>query len=213
MTENEPMDVFDVMYHCRAMRRLDTREVPEALLRKLVKAGNQAPSGSNMQVARWIVVRDPAVKRALADLNRRGVEGYVGLRLENLDALGHQSSEKQRRMLDAVMWQMQHMHELPALIVACAAFEERVTKKLIPNAAGSVWPGVQNLLLAARALGLGAAPTTLALGKQEAVAEALQLPETMAAYCLIPVGYPLGKFGPVTRKPLDEVMRFDRWSA
>ena len=213
MTENEPMDIFDVMYHCRAMRRLDTREVPEALLRKLVEAGNQAPSGSNMQVARWIVVRDPAVKRALADLNRRGVEGYVGLRLENLDALGHQSSEKQRRMLDAVMWQMQHMHELPALIVACAAFEERVTKKLIPSAAGSVWPGVQNVLLSARALGLGAAPTTLALGKQEAVAEALQLPETMAAYCLIPVGYPLGKFGPVTRKPLDEVMRFDRWSA
>lgn len=212
MSESDEMGIFDVMYHCRAMRRLDTREVPEELLRKLVDAAHQAPSGSNNQPARWIIVRDAGVKRALADLNRRGVEGYVGLRLENLDELGHQSSAKRKRMIDAVMWQMQHMHELPALIVACAEFEEPATAKLIPTAAGSVWPGVQNLLLAARALGLGAAPTTLALGKRSAVAEALQLPETMAAYCLIPVGYPLGNFGPVTRRPLDEVLRFDRWS-
>jgi len=66
-------------------------------------------------------------------------------------------------------------------------------------------------LLAARALGLGAAPTTLALQDQEAVADVLGLPETMAAFCLIPVGYPLGKFGPVTRKPLSEIMKFDQW--
>ena len=76
---------------------------------------------------------------------------------------------------------------------------------------GSIWPGIQNLLLAARALGLGATPTTLALGDRQAVAEVLNLPETMGAFCLIPVGYPLGKFGPVTRRPIEEVTRFDRW--
>jgi len=58
---------------------------------------------------------------------------------------------------------------------------------------------------------LGATPTTLALGDRQAVAEALNLPDTMAAYCLIPVGYPLGKFGSVTRKPVEEVMRWDQW--
>ena len=60
--------------------------------------------------------------------------------------------------------------------------------------------------------GLGAAPTTLALLDQDAVREVLNLPDNFAAMCLIPVGYPLGKFGPVPRKPVDEIMRFDRWS-
>ena len=72
-TQNQ-MGVFDTMYNCRAMRKLDTREVPEALLRELISAANQAPSGSNTQAARWIVVRDPEVKQRLADLNRAGVE-------------------------------------------------------------------------------------------------------------------------------------------
>ena len=71
---------------------------------------------------------------------------------------------------------------------------------------------IQNLLLAARALGLGAAPTTLGLTDPDAVAKVLNLPSNMAAYCLIPVGYPLGNFGPVTRKPVSEIMRFDQWS-
>ena len=77
---------------------------------------------------------------------------------------------------------------------------------------GSIWPGVQNLLLAARALGLGATPTTLALGDHQAISEVLSLPDTMAAYCLIPVGYPLGRFGPVSRKPVEEIMRWNQWS-
>ena len=213
MTEmTDQMGVFDVIYHCRAMRRLDTREVPEELLRKLVDAGNQAPTGSNMQGVRWVIARDAAVKRQLADLNRRGVEAYIGPRLDDLEEVPHQSPAKRRRMLDAVLWQMEHMHELPALIVACHDFGEPATPQRVAAGGASIWPAVQNVLLAARALGLGAAPTTLALTDPAAVAAALRLPETMAAYCLIPVGYPLGRFGPVTRLPLDEVLRFDRWS-
>ena len=68
------MDIFDVIYNCRAMRRLDTKPVPTELLVKLVDAANQAASGSNMQRARWIVVTDTGVKKKLADLNRQGVE-------------------------------------------------------------------------------------------------------------------------------------------
>jgi nitroreductase len=208
----DEMGIFEVMYNCRAMRRLDTREVPEELLVKLVDAANQAPSGSNMQNARWIVVRDPEVKQQLADLNRAGVDAYVGPQSERPGSLPHQSEAKRKRMLGAVLWQRDHMHEIPALIIACMDFGQKVDAATAARGGGSIWPGIQNLLLAARALGLGAAPTTLALGDREAVAGALNLPDTMAAYCLIPVGYPLGKFGPVTRKPVEEIMRFDRWS-
>ena len=209
---SETMSIFDVMYNCRAMRRLDSREVPEELLVKLIDAANQAPSGSNMQNARWIVVRDPAVRQQLADLNRRGVEGYLGAQIQDPGSLPHQSGAKRKRMVDSVVWQMEHMHEIPALIIACMEFGQKVTSPMAAGGGGSLWPGVQNLLLAARALGLGAAPTTLALTDPKAVVEVLHLPETMAAICLIPVGWPLGKFGPVTRKPVAEIMRFDGWS-
>ncbi len=207
----DEIGLFDALYHCRAMRRLDTREVPEELLVKLVDAANQAPSGSNMQNSRWIVVRDPGVKQKLADLNRKGVEAYLGPQIENPGSLPHQPEAKRKRMLDSVLWQMEHMHEIPALIIACMEFGQKVTPAMAGSGSGSIWPGIQNLLLAARGLGLGAAPTTLGLTDPAAVAETLKLPETMAAYCLIPVGYPLGRFGPVTRKPIGEVMRFDTW--
>ena len=208
----EEMGIFDVMFNCRAMRRLDQREVPEELLVKLVEAANQAPSGSNMQNGRWIIVRDKEVRQQLADMNRQAVEAYLAPLVDNPGSLPHQSEVKRKRMVDAVVWQKEHMHEVPALIIACMDFGQKVTSDMAARGGGSIWPGVQNLLLAARALGLGAAPTTLALGNHKAVSEVLNLPESMAAYCLIPVGYPLGKFGPVTRKPLDEILKFDRWA-
>lgn len=200
------MPLSEAIYNCRAMRKLGFREVPEALLIKLIDAANQAPSGSNAQRARWVVVRDAEQKRKLAELNRQFAEPYIRPSLEN------PASDAQARMLKAVVWQMEHMHEIPALIVACLDYGERVDGLGIYRQAGSVWPGIQNLLLTARSLGLGAAPTTLALRDQDAVREVLNLPETFAALCLIPVGYPSGKFGPVRRKPVEEIMRFDRWS-
>ncbi len=195
----------DAIYNCRAMRRLKTDEVPEDLLLQLIDAANQAPSGSNSQRARWIVVRDAEVKQQLAAQNRLHAEPYIAPNLKN------PSSPQQKRMLDAVVWQMDHMHEIPALIVACFDYLQAVSGVEIYRQAGSVWPGIQNLLLTARALGLGAAPTTLALRDQDAVRKILKLPETFAALCLIPVGYPLGKFGPVSRRPVAEIMRFDAW--
>lgn len=203
---SDEFSLHDAIHNCRAMRRLKSDEVPEELLIQLVDAANQAPSGSNSQKARWVVVRDAAVKKQLADLNRLHAEPYIQPNLENPE------SEKQKRMLDAVVWQMAHMHEIPALIVACFDYPEKVEGLGVYRSAGSVWPGIQNLLLTARALGLGAAPTTLALRDQDAVRAALKLPETFAALCLIPVGYPMGRFGPVSRKPVSEIMRFDHWS-
>ena len=202
---SEQMSLNEAIYNCRAMRRLESREIPEADLIQLIDAANQAPSGSNTQNARWVVVRDASQKQKLADLNRKHAEPYIAPQRAS------PPNEKHKRLLDAVVWQMDHMHEIPALIVACFDYPEKVEGLGVYRSAGSVWPGIQNLLLAARSLGLGAAPTTLALRDQDAVREVLNLPETFAALCLIPVGYPKGKFGPVSRKPVADVMRFDRW--
>lgn len=205
------LGLFEVMYTCRAMRRLKPDPVPRELLLELIDAANQAPSGSNMQSARWIIVLDPAQRAKLAELNRKGVEAYISPQANQPTALPHQSAQKRQRMLDAVLWQKDHMHEIPALIVACYDFGVKVTPAEAARAAGSVWPGVQNLLLAARALGLGAAPTTLGLIDRAAVAEALGLPESAAAFCLIPVGWPMGNFGPLTRLPAEQTVKWDRW--
>ena len=74
------MGIFETIYNCRAMRKLDSREVPQEDLEKLISAANQAPSGSNNQIARWIIVRDLEVKTKLAELNRAGAVSYTHLR-------------------------------------------------------------------------------------------------------------------------------------
>lgn len=208
--EREP-GIFEVMYTCRAMRRIKPDPVPEELLIKLIDAANQAPSGSNLQNARWIIVRDRAQKERLAELNRKAVERYVsGQRVAELP---HQSREKRERMLKAVLWQAEHMAEIPALIIACLEFASPPPDTFAAGASagGSIWPGVQNLLLAARALGLGATPTTLVFMDRPAAKAVLNLPENVEPFCMIPVGWPMGRFGPVTRRPVQEIIHWDRW--
>jgi nitroreductase len=196
------------------MRRLKADPVPEGVLVRLIDAANQAPSGSNAQNTRWIVVRDPAQKAQLAALNRVSATWYLKQQRKQLDGVSHQSAEKRARMMEAVEWQMEHMHEVPAIVIACVDLPGGRADNFLAGAlaGSSVWPGVQNLLLAARALGLGATLTTLGLMDREKVKAVLTLPEAMEAFCLIPVGYPMGRFGAVARKPVAEVMRWDRWT-
>jgi nitroreductase len=211
---SDEMGIFEVMYNCRAMRRIKPDAVPEETLVKLIDAANQAASGSNAQNGRWIVVRDRAQKEKLGELNRKVFELYTAPTGGRTAALPHQSEEKRARMLEAVRWQAEHFADIPALVIACLQVTLPVRDSFSAGAGsgGSIWPGVQNLLLAARALGLAATPTTFAIADRNAAREVLGLPEDIQPFCLIPVGYPIGKFGPVTRKPVGEIMRWDRWS-
>lgn len=204
--------LFEIMYSCRAMRRLSGEPVPEDTLRGLIEAAEQAASGGNQQRRRWIIVRDAAQKEALARINAEVSEELVETRIADGESLAHHDADRRGRMLKSVLWLARHMQEIHALVVPCHAFDAAPTAAERAAAQSSVFPAVQNLLLAARAQNLGAVLTTYALRRQEAVRAILQLPENIAAYALIPVGWPLGKFGPVTRLPVDEVLRFDRWS-
>ncbi len=210
----EEMGIFEVMYNCRAMRRIKPDPVPEALLVRLIDAANQAPSGSNAQNGRWLVVRDRAQRERLAELNMKVFRSYAAPGGARPASLPHQSAEGRQRQLEAVRWQAEHFAEIPVHIIASLqmAAPGRDSFAAGAGAGGSIWPGVQNLLLAARALGLAATPTTFALADRPEVKSVLGLPENIEPFCLIPVGYPLGKFGPVTRQPVNEVMRWDRWS-
>jgi len=205
-------DVLDLMHHCRAMRRLLPNPVPEDVLLRLVDAANQAPSGSNAQPAGWIVVRDEQQRRRIAELNLSAVRAYLEMRATR-PVLSHQDSGRQERIGAAVRWQAEHLQELPALIFACIELPPARVDGFLAGlgAGGSIWPGVQNLLLAARALGLGATPTTIVFRDRGAVKAVLNMPENVEPVCMIPIGYPRGHFGPVTRRPVAEIMRWDRW--
>ena len=207
--------IFEIIYSTRAMRRLKTDPVPEGLLRRLIDAANQAPSGSNAQNQRWIIVHETGQKQKLAELNRAAVERYLAVQRANASPVSGptRTPDGRERLRSAVQWQADHMQEIPALIIACLEFTRPPNDSFSAGAgaAGSIWPAVQNLLLAARALGLGATPTTLGLSDRPAARAVLGLPDTIEPFCLIPVGYPMGRFGPVTRRPVDEVLRWDRW--
>ena len=205
----EEMGIFEVMFNCRAMRRIKPDPVPEELLLKLADAGNHAPTGSNVQNVRWVIVRDPETKRLLADENRKHLTAFMAA--DTVEELPHHSKAKRDRMREAVVWQIEHMHEIPALVIGCLEFSEAQADPTRAGGGGYVWPAVQNVLLAARALGLGATPTTLGLRDRDRVKEILGLPDRVEAYCMMPVGYPMGNFGPVTRLPVEETVHWDQW--
>ena len=207
------MEFFETLFSARAMRRYSDAPIPEDILLKLIEAAHAGPSGSNRQSRHWIVVRDSEQKQRLADLNRRFVSRYLEA---NRDAANpHVTPEKRQRFLAAVEYQMEHLHEVPAIVIACAdmvvtpqgTFGEGV------QAATEVWGAVQNLLLAARALGVGSVPTTLGLVDRDAAREVLNLPDHILPMVLVPLGWPTGNFGPIRRRPLEEVLHWDRYDA
>ena len=198
--------LFEIMHTTRSMRRLKTDPVPDELVRRILEAGLAAPSGGNMQRWRFLVVRDPAIKAAVAVYYRRAWDEIVAPRYRSGAPAPGTSPEQHQRMLDAAEYLVRHLHEAPVWIVPCL---EGATPTR--TAGASIYPAVQNMLLAARALGLGATLTTAYLNFEREVEAALGLPEGWHSYALIPIGYPRGKFGPVRRVALETVAYADRW--
>jgi nitroreductase len=200
-------DIFEIIHTTRAMRRLKPDPVPDELIRKILEAGICAANGGNTQRWRFLVVKDPAIKKAVQILYKRAFDKVVGPRYATSPPPPGVTAERYARQHAAVEYLTEHYHEAPVWIVACI---EDAAK---PNrwAGASIYPAVQNMLLAARALGLGATLTNRHLLYEKEVDEILGLPKEAHTFAIIPIGYPLGKFGPVSRAPVDEVTYLDRW--
>lgn len=199
--------LFEIIHTTRSMRRLKPDPVPEALLRRILEAGAAAPSGGNMQRWRFLVVRDPEIKRSVAVYYKRAWDEQAAPRYRSGAPAPGVSAERFSRMLTAAQHLADHIHEAPIWIVPCLEGAASPTRW----AGSSIYPAVQNMLLAARAVGLGATLTTLHLNFEKEVEAILGLPPDAHSYAILPIGYPSGRFGPVGRKPLDEVVYEDRW--
>lgn len=209
MAENT--DVFHIMNTMRAMRRLKPDPVPDALIEKILIAGTAAPNGGNSQRWRFLVIKDPETKARIQPYYRRAFEEVVLKRHAEAEPPPGPEHEAERaqhaRNLKATEYLTDHFHEAPVWIVACLDEGKYATR----STPGSIYPAVQNMLLAARALGLGATLTARHLHYEKEVEAILGLPENMHSYAIIPIGYPMGKFGPTRRAPLSEVAYLDRW--
>ncbi|MGH7960203.1 MAG: nitroreductase family protein [Candidatus Binatia bacterium] len=206
------MGIFETIYSTRAMRRFKPDPIPEEVLQKIVEAGTHAPSGGNMQTWGFLLVRDPELKRFIGDLyfnTWKGIQASLDLPADMPPA--------QARMMKAAMHLAEHLHEVPVILLACALKEYpplaggRHPRMSTATMHGSIYLAVQNILLACRALGVGSVLTTLHCFFEDELKQKLGIPDNMEIAALLPMGYPQGKFGPTTRRPVEEVMRWDRW--
>jgi nitroreductase len=201
------MPLEEAMRTQRAIRRLKRDPVDDALVLHLIELALKAPTGSNAQSWEFVVVRDPGVKGRLGALNRQAWSLYGGLgrRL-------YRNDPQMLRIMKAVQWQADHFAEIPVLVVPCL----RGIIPLLPRVAvsslyGSIYPSVQNLLLGARAAGLGAALITLPLWSTWLARRAMGLPWNVTPCAVIPLGWPHGRYGPTTRRPVGDVVHLDRY--
>jgi nitroreductase len=202
-------DLFDVMHTTRAMRRLKPDPVPDELIRKILEAGAAAANGGNAQSWRFLVVKDPAIKKAVQVWYKKAFDEVIGPRYSTSPPPPGVTPERFKRQHAAVAYLTEHFHEAPVWIVACIN-----EGKTAPNrwSGASIYPAVQNMLLAARALGLGSTLTTRHLLHEKEAEAALGLPPGVHSYAILPIGYPMGRFGPVGRGNLADIVYLDRWN-
>ena len=201
-------DLFEVMSTMRAMRRLKPDPVPDQLINTILQAGQWAPSGGNTQRWRFLVVKDPEVKKKVQVYYKRLYDETVGPRYATSAPPPGSDAARYARQNSAVEYLTEHFHEAPVWIVACIDEGKSAPTRW---SGASIYPAVQNMLLAARALGLGSTLTTRHLLHEKEADAALGLPEGVHSYAILPIGYPMGNFGPVGRGKLAEIVYQDKW--
>jgi nitroreductase len=202
-TRKAGLDVLEAIWTTRAMRRLDPdRPVADEDLQTVLEAAAKAPSGGNRQPVEWLVIRDPETRRRLGDL-------YRDIALPTLNAgygKAAQTDEGVARMLRSALHLADHLGEAPVLLIPCAP-------RSLVRIEGAVYPAIQNLMLAARGLGLGTTLTSMHRENEGAVKELLGIPEEISTFAIIPLGYPLGPWAEARRRPVEETTHWDRWGA
>jgi nitroreductase len=183
-------DFFDVVLNQRACRRFSDQPVDDTLVARCIEAATHAPSAENLQPWEFVVVRDPERRAAIGELTRAAWRG--GGRQHSVDRLPP-------RLLDDVDAGAEGgVAEAPVLVVVCG----NADIGLAPTLPTSVYPAVQNLLLAANALGLGSALTTLAVLQEDELRALLDLPPAVRPMAVVPLGWPAAPLGPPRRLPV-----------
>ena len=194
------MSLGEAMFTQRAIRRFKPDPIPDEVIRDIMEAAIRAPNGGNTQQWHFIVVQEAETRRKLAEFYH---EAWWAKR-KDAGINGPEDIPPGKSPMRSAMRLANEIGNAPLMVLICATAEGS-------GAAGSVIPAAQNMLLAARAFGVGGTITTLHPVVTERVHELFGIPETAQVVYCIPMGYPRGVFGSVTRKPLSEVCSTDHW--
>ncbi|HEY7204083.1 MAG TPA: nitroreductase family protein [Methylomirabilota bacterium] len=224
MTE---LDVFEAIHTARAMRRFKPDPVPEALITRILDAAIRAPSAGNAQNWAFVVVRDAEQRRRLGAIYRKASD-IASAMYAARGRPPHLSEAQFGRLMTSGAFLWDHMAEAPVILVPCQTQPRLPSPDALPPAirarfadeqryverirGSSIYPAVQNVILACRALGLGTTITTNHIRCEDEVKAVLGIPDDVATFALMPIGYPLDPVGPVTRRPVAEVTHADRWA-
>jgi len=225
MTASE-IGLFEAMYTARSLRHFKPDPVPDALIEKVIDAAIRASSGGNTQHWSFVVVKSEAKRREIAALYRKASD-YADKIYSNRPTPPHLTDEQNRQFIANSAYLWDHMADAPVILVPCLDKRPPPAKETLPpvvqaryaehlantlrTSGSSIYPSVQNIILACRALGLGTVITTNHMLYEDEVKAALGIPENVATYALMPIGYPTKKYGPLTRKPVAEVTYVDGW--
>ena len=223
MAEMEEMGLFEAIYSARSLRRFKPDPVPDEVITKVLDAAIRAPSGSNQQSWEFVIIKDAAQRKKIGDVYRKG-GGILMALYANRVKPAHMSEDAYRRLRASATYLVDHMADAPVLLIACLKQTEPAgaPPKLAPEVAAamksmarisgsSIYPAVQNIILACRGLGLGTVLTTIHAYFEDEVKAILGLPPEVQTYALMPIGYPQGKFGPIKRRPVSEVAYLDKY--
>jgi nitroreductase len=216
------MDLFEIMYSAGSIRRLRPDPVPDEIITKVLDAAIRAPSGSNAQSWVFIVIKDAETRRQLGAVYRKASEILMKL-YAGAPRPPHMDDNKYQRFMQAVTHLFEHMGDAPLLLVPCLKASMWTGASNLPAdikarmassariAGSSIYPAVQNVILACRAFGLGTVLTTIHAFFEEEVREILKLPADVQTYALMPIGYPQGHHYRVKRKAVSEIACLDRY--
>lgn len=217
------ISLFEAMYTARAMRWLKPDPIPSAILEQVLEAGIQAPNAGNRQNWLFMVIRDAEQRSRIGEIYRR-VSLWVLQRYQHSSRPDFQSADEYERMMQGGMHLYEHMRDAPVLLIPClriTPFElpdqipaevQTAMREAAPWTAGaSIYPAVQNIILACRALGLGTVLTTNHTVAEKEIKQVINLPADYRTFALMPMGYPERNFGPVKRRPVSEVAMLDRY--
>ena len=205
------MDVFEALYTTRAMRRVSDDPIPDDVLKQMIDAGIRAPSGSNRQGWKFIVVTEPEIRNQLGDLYREAWDFYVKefyggtADLEASNVLDDEKAKQVVRITKSATWLSENFHKVPAMFV--------VLSRNDPTGS-SIFPAIWSLMLAGRAHGVGTCLTTvLVMFKPQQAFKILNIPSDKGwkIDAVVTAGYPLGKWGVAKRNPVDEVTYLNTW--
>jgi nitroreductase len=199
----EDLPLLEGIRSTRAIRRLRPDPVPPALIRKVCEAGTFAPSGGNRQPWTFVAVSEPERRAFVAERYREAFRRYIAPALEQAEQPDF--PEAKRRNVRAALHLAEHLHEVPVLLFV-AGWLRRGQPQL-----QALFPCVQNVLLACRAVGLGASLTTVHLAHAREIDEFLGLPPERPTCALLPIGWPVGRYGRPPRRPVDECLYWERF--